>query len=48
MFYKNGPLYEVIVAVKFATVFQASGPCKDAGNGVGAGWPSLKEESWII
>lgn len=47
MFCKNGPLYKVIVAVEFAAMFQASGPCKDAGNGVGAGWPSLKVETRI-
>lgn len=35
-------LDEVIVAVEFATVFQASGPGKNAGDGVGAGRPSLK------
>lgn len=45
---KNCLLYEVIVAVEFATVFQPSGPCEDAGNRVGAGWPSLKEQSRII
>lgn len=45
---KNSLLYEVIVAVEFAAVFQASGPCKDTGNRVGAGWPSLKVESRII
>lgn len=44
---KYGPLYKVIVAVEFATVFQASGPSKDAGNGVGAGWPPLKGETRI-
>lgn len=44
---KYGPLYKVIVAVEFATVLQASGPSKDAGNGVGAGWPSLEGETRI-
>lgn len=45
---KNSLLYEVIVAVEFAAVFQASGPREDTGNRVGAGWPSLKVESRII
>lgn len=35
-------LNEVIVAVKFAAMLQASSPGKNAGNGVGAGRPSLK------
>lgn len=37
-------LYEVRVAIKFPSVLQASGPGKDAGNGVSAGWPTLKAE----
>lgn len=35
-------LDKVGVAVEFATMLQASGPGKNAGNGVGAGRPSLK------
>lgn len=45
---RSSLLYKVIVAVELATVFQASGPSEDAGNGVGAGWSSLEAESKII
>lgn len=48
MLCKNSLLYQVIVAVEFATVFQAPGPRKDAGNRIGAGWPPLKVRARII
>lgn len=35
-------LDEVVVAVQFAAVLQASGPSEDAGDGVGAGRSSLR------
>lgn len=35
-------LYKVGIAIKLATMLQASGPSKDASNRVGAGRPSLK------
>lgn len=41
-------LHKVGVAIKFATMFQAPGPGENAGNGVGAGGPSLKAELWVM
>lgn len=38
----NFLLYEVGISIEFATMLQASGPGKNAGNGVGAGRPSLR------
>lgn len=35
-------LYKVGISIEFATMLQASGPGKNAGNGVGAGRPSLR------
>lgn len=35
-------LYKLRVAVKFASMLQASGPGKNTGDGVGAGRPSLR------
>lgn len=44
----NNLLYKVAVAIEFATMFQASGPGKNAGNGVGAGRPSLRVKLKIL
>lgn len=41
-------LNQVGVAIKFAAMLQASGPGKNAGNGVGACRPSLKVELRIM
>lgn len=37
-------LDKVRVAIKFPTMLQASSPSKNAGNGVGAGRPTLRVE----
>lgn len=39
---------KVGVAIKFATMLQASGPGENAGDGVGAGRPSLRAELRIM
>lgn len=41
-------LNEVRVAVEFAAMLQASSPGKNAGDGVGAGRPSLKIDLRIM
>lgn len=38
-------LDQVRVPIKFTPMLKPSGPGKDAGNGVGAGWVSLKVDT---